>query len=226
MTAALRVGEERKSVGRDWSGLWRQSVLVAKVYGPRPQFVRVRPQLLRLVMLPQLAIADRRANEAGSAVCCLSGASNWPKAKGAAAATGMLLMSAGLFVAALYATWPVVILVVATALPFVPLSVQSLAARPARRALRNSRPRRGEVVVVHTVASGEPGAGRKLLDAVAEEADRKGWTLVLDAGNHRLASYYRGLGFEPTGPPVLMPWGEDNIPMARRPANPQSARDG
>ena len=63
-------------------------------------------------------------------------------------------------------------------------------------------------VEVHMVASEEPGAGRALLAEVADEADRNGWALVLDAANDRLTAYYRDLGFEAIGPAADMPFGE------------------
>jgi hypothetical protein len=56
-----------------------------------------------------------------------------------------------------------------------------------------------------------------LLAEVADEADRNGWALVLDAANDRLTAYYRGLGFEPIGPAADMPFGERVTRMVRQP---------
>jgi hypothetical protein len=70
---------------------------------------------------------------------------------------------------------------------------------------------------VHTVASIEPGAGRALLETVNAEADAKGWTMTLDAANETLVRYYAKLGYQPLGPPVLMPYGERVLPMIRHP---------
>ncbi len=67
------------------------------------------------------------------------------------------------------------------------------------------------------VASEEPGAGRALLAEVADEADRNGWALVLDAANDRLTAYYRDLGFEAIGPAADMPFGERVTRMVRQP---------
>lgn len=227
MTAGLATAtrECSRSVS-DRGGLWRQSRVATAAFGPRPQFSRFRPALLRVVLLAQLAIADRRSNESGSAVCCLSGASVWPRVRGTIGAMGLLAVSAGIFMASLWVTWPAVGLVLAVGLLFVPMARVSLAAGPARRALRRCRPHDARPVVVHTVASVERGAGRTVLESVLEEADRKRWTLVLDAANERLASYYSELGFEPTGPAVEMPWGERNVPMARPPNRVRGDRDG
>lgn len=227
MTAGLPTAELRclRSVS-DRGGLWRQSRVATVAFGPRPQFSRFRPALLRVVLLAQLAVADRRSNESGSAVCCLSGASVWPRVRGTVGAMGLLAVSAGLFMASLLLMWPVVALVLAVGLLFVPMARISLAAGPARRSLRRCRPHDARPVVVHTVASVERGSGRILLESVLEEADRKRWTLVLDAGNERLARYYAELGFEPTGPAVEMPWGEKNVPMARAPRRLGGGRDG
>lgn len=227
MTVELATAERGclRSVS-DRGGLWRQSRVATAAFGPQPQFSRFRPALLRVVLLAQLAVADRRSNESGSAVCCLSGASVWPRVRGTIGAMGLLAVSAGLFMASLLVMWPVVALVLAVGLLFVPMARVSLAAGPARRALRRCRPHDVRPVVVHTVASVERGAGRMLLESVLEEADRKRWTLVLDAGNERLASYYAGLGFEPTGEAVDMPWGDRNVPMARPPSRLRGGRDG
>jgi hypothetical protein len=83
---------------------------------------------------------------------------------------------------------------------------RGLAARPARQ------------VEVHMVASEERCAGHALLAAVAVEADRNDWSLVLDAANDRLAGYYRSLGFEAIGPTADMPFGERVTRMVRRPS--------
>jgi hypothetical protein len=99
---------------------------------------------------------------------------------------------------------------------YLPLARRSLTGIPARRRLRRARPP-GPLVVVHTVASIEPGAGRALLEKVNAEADAKGWTMTLDAANETLARYYIQLGYQVLGPPVLMPYGERVVPMIRHP---------
>lgn len=213
--AATRVKEAGYAVSR--GGLWRLSGVLAAAFGPQPQFSSVRPGLLRLVFLAQLAIAERRSNPARTAVCCLSGASVWPKIKGGGAGVGLLVVCGGLLTASLSDTWPVLTFVVAVALLMVPMAWRSVMAGPARRELRRCRPETAGLVVVHMVASVERGAGRRLLKAVTEEADQRRWTLALEAGNEQLAAYYAGFGFEPTGPAVVMPWGERNVPMARQP---------
>ena len=57
----------------------------------------------------------------------------------------------------------------------------------------------GRVVEIHVVASEEPGEGRRLLDGIVAEADRKGQRLVLDAANDRLVDYYGTFGFRAIG---------------------------
>ena len=52
-------------------------------------------------------------------------------------------------------------------------------------------------VYVHSVASTRPGAGAELMTSLAGEADRKGWLLVLDAGNERLGDVLRQVRLRP-----------------------------
>lgn len=193
---------------------WALAGVATRAFAGRPQFTRMRAGPLRLVFWLTLAVADRRANEAGTAVCCLSGASVRSKACGALAGLVGVAVLAGLWVT-MNVTWPVWALFVVAGWLYAPMTRTSLAGRGARRALRRSRPG-GRTVAVHTVASVEAGAGRLLIEAVTAEADRNGWTLTLVAANGRLADYYRQFGFEPSGEAVAMPSGEAAIPMARR----------
>jgi len=173
---------------------------------------------LRLAFWIVLLTGERRTNQSGTAVCCLSGASRRPKAKGSLVALVGLLVLAGLW-AASAVTWPIFAAAIIGSSWYWPMIRNGFAGLGARRALQRARPS-GRAVVVHTVASIEPGAGRHLLTTLVAEADDKGWLLVLDAANERLAHYYGQFGFATTGPPVPMPWGEENIPMARQP-NPE-----
>jgi hypothetical protein len=166
----------------------------------------------------QLTIGDRRANRSGSAVCGLSGASARPKVVGSLAVLAWLAALAGLW-ATMNVSWPVWAVFIVAGWWYLPMMRTSLAAAVPRRALYRCRPA-GRVVIVHTMASVEPGAGADLLKTVTDEADDSGWTLTLDAANERLASYYRQFGFVATGPAVMMPWGEANVPMARPPRTP------
>lgn len=196
------------------AGSWALAGVATRAFAGRPQFAGMRPGPLRLVFWLTVAVGDRRANAAGTAVCCLSGASAWPKFRGALAGLTGLAVLAGLW-ATMNVTWPVWALFVVAGWLYAPMIRTSLAGRGARRALRRSRPD-GRTVVVHTVASVEPGAGRLLVETVTTEADCHGWTLTLVAANGRLADYYRQFGFEPTGPAVAMPSREAAVPMGRR----------
>lgn len=199
---------------------WGVAGVATRAFAPRPQFARMRPGPLRLVFWLTLAVGDRRANSSGTAVCCLSGASTGPRIRGCVAALAGAAVLAGLW-ATMSVTWPLWAVFVVAGWLYAPMARSSLGGMRARRALRRSRPA-GRAVMLHTVASVEPGAGRRLLEAVTLEADRKAWTLVLDAANERLVAYYSQFGFEPTGSAVVMPSGEAAAPMARR-AHP---RDG
>ena len=81
---------------------------------------------------------------------------------------------------------------------------------------------RGRVVEIHVVASVEPGEGRRLLDGIVAEADRKGQTLVLDAANDRLVDYYGAFGFRAIGAAATMPYGERVTRMVRHPVQSDS----
>lgn len=204
-------------------GAWGLAGIATRVFAGRPQFARMRPGPLRLVFWLVLTVGDRRASTTGTAVCCLSGASLRPKILGCVASLVGLAVLAGLW-ATMRVTWPVWAVFVVAGWLYAPMVRSSLSGRRARRVLRRSRPS-GRTVTVHTVASVEPGAGRRLLGTVAAEADRHGWTLVLDAANERLADYYRQFGFQPTGPAVVTPSGEAAVPMARQ-AQPRDGGGG
>ena len=60
---------------------------------------------------------------------------------------------------------------------------------------------------MHSVASQLPGAGAQLLRGLTQEANDKGWSLVLDASNERLVQYYEQFGFVVRGAGVRMPDG-------------------
>lgn len=206
------------------AGSWALAGVATRAFADGPQFTGMRPGPLRLVFWLTLTVGDRRANGAGTAVCCLSGASARSKVRGALAGLVGLAVLAGLWVT-MSVTWPVSAVFVVAGWLYAPMTRTSLAGIGARRALRRSRPG-GRTVAVHTVASVEPDAGRLLLETVTAEADRNGWTLILVAANGCLAHYYRQFGFEPTGEAVVMPSGEAAVPMGRRTRVPGGAGDG
>ena len=222
--SSLSLRADHRSGQAPAAGSWALAGVATRAFAGRPQFTRMRAGPLRLVLWLTLTIGDRRANGAGTAVCCLSGASARSKVRGALAGLVGLAVLAGLWVT-MSVTWPVWAVFVVAGWLYAPMTRTSLAGIGARRALRRVRPA-GRSVAVHTVASVEPGAGRLLLEAVTAEADHDGWTLTLVAANGRLADYYRQFGFEPTGPAVVMPSGEAAVPMARRASLAGGGRDG
>jgi hypothetical protein len=79
--------------------------------------------------------------------------------------------------------------------------------RSAMRRLRAARPQE-PYWLVSSMASVQSGEGAKLLREVAAEADREGWTLVLEAANSGLVDYYARFGFAVAAEGEPMPWSE------------------
>lgn len=217
MTGAA--GVERGAVGwaavdRAGASRWRLAGAVTSKFADKPQFVGMPRWALRPLFWLQLGVVDYRADPAGTAVLCLGGASSAPRVK--AGVVGVL--GAAVLLAVELVAWPVAaVLVAALVWVYLPIVRTGLRDRAARRVLRRARPAGPHVVVVHTVASVEPPAGARLLAELNTEADGKGWTLVLDAANVRLADYYTRLGYLATSHPVRMSSGELSVPMVRRP---------
>jgi hypothetical protein len=117
-------------------------------------------------------------------------------------------------------TWPIIIILGLAACLWLPALRRSAAGIRPQRQLRRARPD-GHVLIVHSVASTERGAGRALLQEVNDEADRCNWTLVLDTANEALEDYYAQLGYQRLADPVLMPTGARSVPMARTPRPPK-----
>jgi hypothetical protein len=99
-------------------------------------------------------------------------------------------------------------LLAAIAVLSLPSALKATIELPAQLRLRRA-PASGRHVYLHSLASVEPGAGAELMRLVAREADEKGWSLVLDAGNEQLARYYRRFGF-------VAPRGDAPAPAADR----------
>ena len=92
-----------------------------------------------------------------------------------------------------------------------------LRALPCSRKLSGYRPR-GSYALQGLVRDAEArGAGRALAEALCDEATARGWVLSLVAGDEWLRDYYAQLGFVPTGPPVVSPWGQVRTSMSRHP---------
>jgi hypothetical protein len=96
-----------------------------------------------------------------------------------------------------------------------PLAVRGTVMLPATVRLRRTGPP-GRHLYVHSVASTRPGAGAELLASLATEADQKGWSLVLDADNKKLETYYVRFGFARSGR-TGMPARAGRVRMWRQP---------
>ncbi len=92
-----------------------------------------------------------------------------------------------------------------------------LRALPRSRELRKCRPRGSYALQGLVRDPAACGAGRRLAEALCDRADAMGWVLNLDAGDEWLRDYYARLGFVPTGPSVVFPWGQVRTSMARTP---------
>ena len=101
-----------------------------------------------------------------------------------------------------------------------PFAIGAVKARPGRKELAKLTPP-GRHVYVHSVASQLPGAGAQLLRGLTQEANDKGWSLVLDASNERLVRYYEQFGFVVRGAGVRMPDGARHVRMWRPPVTPE-----
>jgi hypothetical protein len=165
---------------------------------------------LRAMMWLTLVVCERRANEAGTALCMLN-----PSARRAVLRVTAPLSILLVWLA--FAAAPVFWLVMFVLLAFwAPCVWSSLRSRRARRMLKSFGPA-GKAVFVHSLASLERGAGAVVMRELLAEADRKGWRLALDAGNVRLAEYYTAFGFVALGQPIRMPSGLSMVRMAREP---------
>jgi hypothetical protein len=228
----------RRSEG---AGLWQLSGTAARRFSNLPYARYVLPMpgrstIVRVMCFTTLAWGGWRANGPGTAVCGLARASG-PRQRLAAVAVWVLAVGTALAAwvswLALWSAVGLTVLPVFTFLAFAAL-MMLLVWRAARVGKAKSKLGKfgcavtpsmhgliacpAHQVEVHMVASEEPGAGRALLAGVADEADRNGWALVLDAANDRLTAYYRGLGFLPIGQPTDMPFGERVTRMVRQPS--------
>jgi len=174
--------------------------------------------LLALVMLSILT-SDVRVHPDGDAFCLLSRPSIRRDVLAVSMVTGAFAVLAGMVAAAPILFWVVVAAILVLVLPSLRLSV---VAHRAHAVLARSSPTR-PYVGVHTVTSTCAGHGRQLMADLGREADRKGWTLVLDAANEVLAGYYSDLGYSRLCQPVLMPWGERAVRMSRTPTMEEGA---
>jgi hypothetical protein len=201
-------------------GAWTVSGVLTQAFASSPQYRGVRRWVLRSLMLVIATVGECRANANGTAVYFIGQRSLRKKVTVGLIVVGIVPVVAALF--ALETISTVTAWVLLPSIAMLMLSIRGLvkpgwASGRAQRELKKCRPL-GPKVVVHSVASVERGAGARLLEDLNAEADRCGWTLVLDAANEALAAkLYAPLGYEPTGEAVAMPWGEGRVPMARYP---------
>jgi hypothetical protein len=167
-----------------------------------------------------LVLCERRVNERGTALCLLTPHSRrgWLRAAGRALA--LIMVAIALAVASGIVWWP---------LPWCLALLVLVAIGPCARSGWRNRRAQSQLsaagpfsphVYVHGVARLPDleckGEAAIVMARLAEEADKRRWTLALDAGAPRLVAYYEQFGFEPLGPPVQMTWGS-TVRMARRP---------
>lgn len=203
---------------------WRLAKVEAAAFGDsrqaREQWPLMRHGSLRVATWVVLVLCECRVNDRGTALCILTPHSRgaWLRAAGRAVAFVLLGIAVAVALGAVW--WP---------LPWCLAVLVLLAIGPcARSGWRNRRAQNqlsalgpySPHVYVHGVARlPEPeckGDAAIVMARLAEEADKRGWILTLDAGAPPLVPYYQQFGFEPLGPPVEMTWGS-TVRMARRP---------
>ncbi len=169
--------------------------------------------VFRAAILLSLVAYARRVHPSGRALCLL-----WLRPLRVVVAM-MALISLVCAAGALYSVLGVAIAAVMAA-ALLPFTVGAVKARPGRKELAKLTPP-GRHVYVHSVASQLPGAGAQLLRGLTQEADDKGWSLVLDASNEKLVRYYQQFGFVVRGAGVRMPDGARYVRMWRPPVTPE-----
>ncbi len=165
-------------------------------------------------MFLALAVYERRTHPSGRAVCLLR--LRHPRLIAFVAALVLAIIGVGLLLAP--AGIALAIVIVGLLLPG---SLDAIRARAGKSRLERLMPP-GQHRYLHSLASTLPGAGADLLRELTGEADRKGWSLSLDANNERLVGYYVKFGFTALGPAVPMPDGSCRVRMWR----PATARKG
>lgn len=203
---------------------WRLAQVEAAAFADTPQAREQWPLMrrgsLRVAMWVVLVLCERRVNDAGTALCILTPHSPgaWLRAAGRALALFLLAVAVAIAFAVVWLPLPLC-LAILLLLAIGPCARSGWRNRRAQSQLSAAGPF-GPHVYIHGVArSPEPeckGEAAIVMARLAEEADKRGWILALDAGAPRLVAYYEQFGFEPLGPPVTMTWGS-TVRMARRP---------
>lgn len=190
-------------------GIWRLSGVEANAFsrGSRPSwYARLS---LRAGMLLALLVFEKRAHGSGCAVCLLG-------ARRLRIACAVALLVVAVMALGALAPWVAAGALCIVAIMFGEQALGALRSLPAQCRLRRGRPPR-PYRYVHSLASTRQGAGAELLVALEAEADDKGWWLVTEASNEKLAHYYEGLGFARLGPSVVMHDGSPHVRMGRPP---------
>jgi hypothetical protein len=201
------VEKTAKSKGHRGHSVWHLADVEARAFRPTQDPGRVRRLRSKMAILLTLILYERRTHPSGQAVCLLG-----------LRRTRFCIVVTGVVVLVLAATAVSPYLGSALAATLIgllsPGGMQAGRALGAEARLRRLTPP-GAHVHVHSVASTLPGAGAELLRELAREADSKGWSLVLDTGNDKLAKYYENLGFVALRPAVQMPDGSSHLRMWR-----------
>ena len=169
------------------ASLWSLAGVEAEAFAPRRGYWCLNRVMTRALMMLALVSYERRTDVSGQALCLLRPRRSRQAIIIGAAAFLTCLIAGASPVAGLTG---VVLLIVLLG----PRAVRSAIRARQRGALRQAIPK-GQYVYVHSVASARSGAGAELLERLVREADSKGWSLLLDADNERLASYYGRFGF-------------------------------
>ena len=210
--------KSRELKERHTHSLWHLAEVEARAFGTiqcNPGISRFPAQVAALL---SLVFYERRQHPSGQAVCML-GLRRW---RLCGAVAGLVVLISGLGALSPYACVTVVVGIIVSLLPRAVRTGRAFAAQADLRAFLPARP----YVYVHSLASTWPGAGGELLRDLAQEADHRGWSLVLDASNEKLACYYGTFGFVARGQAVRMPDGGSRIRMWRAvPALEQPSAD-
>ena len=193
--------------------LWQLAGVEVRAFAGRDTGSVPERVVFRAAILLSLIAYARRVHPSGRALCLL-----WLRPlRVLVAMMGLILLvcTAG---AVYYILGVAISAVMAAAL--LPFAIGAVRARPGRKELAKLTPP-GRHVYVHSVASQLPGAGAQLLRGLTQEANDKGWSLVLDASNERLVQYYEQFGFVVRGAGVRMPDGARHVRMWRPPVTPE-----
>jgi hypothetical protein len=187
--------------------MWHLAGVQASAFNRANGLGRRAPLTLRLSMFLALAVYERRTHPSGQAVCLL----RLHHCRLTAFVAALVLGVIGVGLLLPYAGIALASLIVALLLP---RSFDALRARSGKSQLERLMPP-GQHRYLHSLASTLPGGGAELLREVTGEADRKGWTLSLDASNEKLVGYYAKFGFSALGLAVTMADGSCHVRMWR-----------